>query len=86
MKNEMLERILEKYDDVEITRADGLDEAVIGIADDFSEPRLVYSVSKCLEILAKDIGAEDATEHFTQNISGAYIGEKTPIWCWDTFI
>jgi len=25
----------------------------------------------------------DAMEHFTYNVSGGYVGEKTPIWCWD---
>ena len=26
---------------------------------------------------------EDALEHFYHNIKGAYMGEKTPIWCID---
>jgi hypothetical protein len=26
---------------------------------------------------------EDAMEHFSYNVSGAYVGEKTPIWCYD---
>lgn len=25
----------------------------------------------------------DALEHFTFNVSGSYVGDKTPIWCWD---
>ena len=47
--------------------------------------RLIYSVSKCLEILQKDMNEIDAMEYFTYNISGAYVGEKTPIWCWDNY-
>jgi hypothetical protein len=27
----------------------------------------------------------DAMEYFTYNVSGAYMGEKTPIWCCDLF-
>jgi hypothetical protein len=27
----------------------------------------------------------DAMEFFMHNVSGAYVGEKTPIWCWDNF-
>ena len=27
----------------------------------------------------------DAMEFFTYNVSGSYVGEKTPIWCWDNF-
>jgi hypothetical protein len=22
-------------------------------------------------------------EYFDYNVSGAYVGEKTPVWCWD---
>jgi hypothetical protein len=68
-----------------VLKADGFDEAVIGVATDFTEPRLVYSVSKCLEILKRDMSEEDAMEYFTYNVSGAYVGEQTPIWCWDLY-
>ena len=81
----MLEEILELYPDEEILKADGFDNAVIGIATDFTEPRLIYSVNKCIEILMSDgtTSYEDAMEYFTFNTSGAWVGEKTPIWCWD---
>jgi len=75
--------MLEQYYDEEFLKADGYDGAVIGIALDFTVPRLIYSVSKCLEILEKEMSKEDAMEHFTYNVSGAYVGEMTPIWCWD---
>jgi hypothetical protein len=68
-----------------VLKADGFDEAIIGVATDFTEPRLIYSVSKCLEILQRDMSQEDAMEHFTYNVSGAYVGEQTPIWCWDLY-
>jgi hypothetical protein len=45
--------------------------------------RLIYSVSKCIEILEKQMSKEEAVEHFNFNVSGAYVGEKTPIWCID---
>lgn len=45
--------------------------------------RLIYSVSKCIEILSKDMSEEDAVEYFNFNVSSAYLGEKTPIWCLD---
>jgi len=80
-----LDEIIEHNPDSEILKADGFDDAVIGIATDFTEPRLIYSVTKCLEILEKDMSAIDALEHFTYNVSGSYVGEKTPIWCWDDF-
>lgn len=88
----MLNTIIENHPDEEILKADGFDDAVIGIAIDFTEPRLIYSVKKCLEILtqefSEDCDPDDdpptmAMEHFTYNVSGSYVGEKTPIWCWD---
>jgi hypothetical protein len=81
----MLEEIIENYYDVEILKADGFDDAVIGIATDFTEPRLIYSVKKCIEILEKEMDQQEAFEHFTFNVSGAYVGDKTPIWCWDIY-
>lgn len=81
--DDMLKEILEQYSEIEILKADGFDNAVIGIALDFTEPRLIYSVSKCLRILEQDMEDIDALEHFTYNVSGGYVGEKTPIWCWD---
>ena len=79
----MLDEIIENFYEEEILKADGFNEAVIGI--DESSMRLVYSVSKCIEILMEDMSEEDAMEYFSYNVSGAYVGEKTPIWCWDMF-
>jgi hypothetical protein len=79
----MLQDIIDQYTDEQILIADGFDEAVIGI--DEREMRLVYSVRKCIEILTRDMSEEDAIEHFNYNVSGAYVGEKTPIWCWDIY-
>jgi hypothetical protein len=76
-----LQRILEEYQDEEILTADGFDEAVIGI--DYASKRLIYSISACLEILSTDMSASDAHEYFFYNVAGAYVGEKTPIWCED---
>ena len=80
----MLQNIIERYaDEEEILIADGFDEAVIGI--DEKQMRVIYSVSKCIEILTRDMSEEDAIEHFNYNVSGSWVGEKTPIWCYDMF-
>ena len=43
-------------------------------------------VSKCIEVLMKDdMTQEDALEYLYYNCVGAYVGEHTPIWCWDLF-
>jgi hypothetical protein len=75
--------ILERYGVEEVLKADGFDNAVIGIED--SSGRLVYSVSKCIDILVCDEGLteEEALEHFWFNVAGSYVGELTPIWCND---
>ncbi len=79
----VLDSILENYSEEEILKADGFDDAVIGID---THMRLVYSVSKSLDILVKDgMTMEDAMEHFYYNVSGSYVGEKTPIWVEDNF-
>jgi len=79
----MIETILDRYQDEQFLKADGFDDAIIGV--DESTMRLIYSVSKCIEILCKDMDMEDAIEYFDFNVSGSYMGEKTPIWCYDDF-
>jgi hypothetical protein len=80
----MLEIIIENYQDEEILKADGFDDAVIGI--DTDSMRLIYSVQKCIEVLREEGMDEiDAVEYFEYNVLGAYVGEKTPIWCNDFF-
>jgi hypothetical protein len=59
--------------------ADGLDEAFLGIDTSGDEPRAVYSIEKCVEILARDMGEESAVEYFDFNVAGAYVGPQTPI-------
>lgn len=80
----MLSKILEKYSEEEFLIADGFDDAIIGV--DLMTMRLIYSVSKCIDILIKeDMTEEEAEEFFEFNVSGAYVGDKTPIWCYDNF-
>tara|TARA_R110002111_G_scaffold214197_1_gene277189 strand:- start:20 stop:289 length:270 start_codon:yes stop_codon:yes gene_type:complete len=83
-RGEVLQRILDNYEgwgDEKIMTADGFDHAVIGI--ELPSMRLIYSVTKCLSILMQDMDEMDAIEHFDFNVSGGYVGELTPIWCWD---
>ena len=80
----IFEEIYERFYDYDLVIIDGFNEAVIGIEEE-STKRLIYSVSKCLEILERDMTSLDALEHFHFNISGAYIGENAPIFCRDAF-
>lgn len=81
----MLQEIIDSHQDEQILIADGFDDAVIGI--EIPSMRLIYSVKRCIEILMEDNMDElDAVEHFYYNVSGAYVGEQTPIWCHDNFL
>lgn len=60
---------------------DGFDDALIGIASQFSNgPIALYDRSKCIEVLMRD-GAtwEEAEEYFSFNCEGAWLGKTTPI-------
>lgn len=80
----MLEEIIDKYGDEEFLKADGFDDAIIGVEE--KTMRLIYSVSKCIDILVSEgMSEDDAFEYFDFNVAGAYVGEKIPIWCYDIF-
>jgi hypothetical protein len=80
----MLEKILERYQDEQILKADGFDGAIIGIEE--SSMRLIYSIDKCIKILmGQGMDMTESIEYFEFNVSGSYVGEKTPIWCEDLF-
>ena len=69
----------------DIYKADGFDDAIIGV--DYNTGRIAYSVSKCITILMIDeqMTELDATEWFDFNVAGAYVGEGTPVWIDDTY-
>jgi len=82
----MISKILEQYDDVTFLKLDGFDSSIIGVSENFNEShKLIYSVSKIIKILEKDMTREEAFEYFTFNVGGSFVGEKTPIFCWDNF-
>jgi hypothetical protein len=81
----LLDEIISYYEEEKFLKADGFDDAVIGVEQNSN--RLIYSVTRCLEILIlQGMSLEEATEYFDFNISGSYVGEKTPIWCYDNFL
>lgn len=75
-----LEEIIERYPDTEILKADGFDEAVVGIEE--RTGRLVYDVNTMIGILIKneEMSEEGAIEYLDYNVIGAYVGEQTPIY------
>ena len=68
-----------------ILLADGFDDAFIGVGDNAQgNPVAVYSIDKCLDILAEQFKDEedamdDAIDYFEFNVRGSYVGEFTPM-------
>ncbi len=77
--------IIDLFEDEELMFVDGFDEAIIGI--DTVSYRVIYNKEIMIEVLISEgMSYDDALEHFSYNIEGAYVGEKTPIYCQTTVI
>lgn len=71
--------INEQYGDLNLLCVDGMDEAIIGVAQQFNTMSVAYNRHKCIEILMRRGATHlDAVEYFEFNIIGAYVGENTP--------
>lgn len=78
----LLDFLAEHYSEETFLKADGFDSACIGF--DYKTRRLIYSTSKCVNILvAEGMDYEEAYEYFQFNTLEAYVGEKTPIFAID---
>lgn len=66
--SQTLSKIQKAYPDVVFDTVKGFDDAVIGL--DLDTSRLIYSVTKCLDILVYDDGMdeEEAVEYFEQKM------------------
>ncbi len=75
-----LNEIIELYPEDDFLKADGFDDAVIGL--EFNTMRLVYDKNKMIDILVENesLDYEDAVEYLEFNTWCAYVGEKTPIY------
>ncbi len=78
MKKRNIDIVLDYYPDDNFLQADGYDGAIIGVNNE----KLVYSISKCIEILITRDGMsdEEAIEYFYFNSESAFVGNQTPIW------
>lgn len=79
----MLQQILQQFPEEEFLLVSGFDDAVMGI--EIPSMRLIYSVTRIIGKLSEEMTLNDACEHFDYNIAGGYIGDNTPIWCYDSF-
>jgi hypothetical protein len=62
----------------ELLFADGFDEAILGVVQQFHRYIVLYDREKCIEILMKDGTREEAEEYFEFNVVGGWHGEQTP--------
>lgn len=65
----------------DVLLCDGLDDAIIGIAERFGQPPVAcYDTFKIIDILQSRDGMteEGALEFFEYNILNAWVGENTP--------
>ena len=75
----LLNQIFEAYPDDTFLKADGWDEAIVGLEE--NTMRLVYSKDAIIDMLVLDneMDYDEAHEFFDYNIGGAYVGSQTPI-------
>lgn len=71
-------------EDATYLTADGFEGALIGVATPWQanqQPVAIYDAVKCIEILTErmDCSYMEAEEYFSFNVTGAYVGEQTPI-------
>ena len=74
-------RIVKYFPDQNFIQIDGFDEAIIGVDD--RQKLLIYSVQKIVQKLMEVMSEEEALNYYAYNIESAYLGEETPILCYD---
>jgi hypothetical protein len=80
---QILESLQENYPDC--LTADGFEEALIGVVDGACrQPVACYDFKLCVEILVRGgMSEEEAEEYLEFNVTGAYVGEMTPLFLHD---
>ena len=59
--------------------ADGFDDAIVGVGIVQGRSVVFYSRRLCIEILAQEMGDQEAEDFYEFNVAGAYVGPGTPI-------
>lgn len=80
MTRQEIENFIEKtISTASVILADDLDEAFVGIDVEHGPPRAVYSIEKCINLLAQDMSTVEADEYFWNNVAGS-LGDGLPIY------
>ena len=59
---------------------DGFDEAILGVVERADLMVVCYDRNKIIQVLMRDMNAQEAWEYYEYNILGAYMGELTPVY------
>ena len=70
-------KISDEYPD--LLKADGFDEAIIGVVQRIGLEAICYDLNKVISILMREMTEEEAWEYYHFNIAGAWVGESTPV-------
>ena len=72
-------KISDEYPD--LLKADGFDEAILGVVQRIGIEAICYDLDKVIEILMTRDGMdeEEAWEYYQFNIAGSWVGESTPL-------
>jgi hypothetical protein len=72
-------KISDEY--LDLLKADGFDEAILGVVERIGLQAICYDKDKVLSILMERDGMDivEAIEYFDFNIAGAWVGESTPV-------
>lgn len=73
-----IDRMVDELELEGIILYDDLDDALIGLFQQFNTYFVAYDREKCIQILMKDMSWEEAQEYFDFNIIGGYVGKSTP--------
>ena len=65
----------------DLLKADGFDDAIIGMCQVHGEHVYAYDYEKCIEVLQRDQGFTyaDSVEYMDFNVAGIYVGRNTPV-------
>lgn len=65
----------------DLLKAEGFDDAIIGMCQVHGEHVYAYDYEKCIEVLQRDQGFTyaDSVEYMDFNVAGAYVGRHTPV-------
>lgn len=78
---ELIERLKESRDDLNLVVLDGLDAAIVGSTEIEGQTHLIYDRFRITQIFVNrdGMGADEAEEYCEYNVEGAHYGDGGPI-------